>query len=57
MVFNVIDLANTLHALGPSTYSVREVLWFFRWSLRASEMILNVRVSNSKGAITACYLY
>ena len=57
MAFNVIDLANTLHALGLSAYSVRKVLWFFRWSLRASEMILNVRVSNSKRAITACYLY
>ena len=54
---NVIELANTIHALGLSAYSVREVLWFFRWSLRASEMILNVRVSNSKRAITACYMY
>ena len=25
ITLNVIDLANTLHALGPSAYSVREV--------------------------------
>ena len=39
ITLNVIDLANTLHALGSSVYSVREALWFFRWSLRASEII------------------
>ena len=44
--FNVINLANTYHALGYSAYLLLDVLWFFRWSLRATEMILNVRVSN-----------
>ena len=39
ITLNVIDLANTLHALGSSAYSVRDVLWFYRWSLRASEII------------------
>ena len=56
ITFDVIDLANTLHALEYSAYLVRDALLFFRWSLRASEMIVNVRVSNSKGAIIACYL-
>ena len=56
MSLNVIDLANTYHALGYSAYLLLDVLWFFRWSLRAIEMILNVRVSNCKGAIDACYL-
>ena len=53
---NVIDLANTLHASGYSAYLLLDALWSIRWSLRASEMILNVRVSNCKGAIDACYL-
>ena len=56
IAFNVMDLANTLHALGYSAYLMLDALWFIRWSLRASEIILNARVSNSKGAITACYL-
>ena len=56
MALNVIDLANTYHALGYNAYLLLDVLWFFRWSLRATEMILNVRVSNSKGVIDACYL-
>ena len=43
---NVINLANTYHALGYSAYLLLDVLWFFRWSLRATEMMLNVRVSN-----------
>ena len=51
-----MDLANTLHASGYSAYLLLDALWFIRWSLRASEIILNARVSNSKGAITACYL-
>ena len=51
-----MDLANTLHALGYSAYLLLDALWFIRWSLRASEIILNARVSNSKAAITACYL-
>ena len=46
MAFNVIDLANTLHALGYSAYLMLDALGFFRWSLRATEMILNVRVLN-----------
>ena len=44
--FNVINLANTYHALGYSAYLLLDVLWFFRWPLRATEMMLNVRVSN-----------
>ena len=56
ITFDVIDLANTLHASGYSAYLLLDALWFIRWSLRASEMILNVRISNSKGSITACYL-
>ena len=47
-----MDLANTLHASGYSAYLLLDALWFIRWSLRASEIILNARVSNSKGAIT-----
>ena len=46
MAFNVINLANTYHGLGYSAYLLLDVLWFFRWSLRATEMMLNVRVSN-----------
>ena len=38
IAWDVIDLANTLHALGSSS-RVRDALWFFRWSLRASEII------------------
>ena len=38
ITLNVIDLANTLHALGYSA-QVRDALLFFRWSLRASEII------------------
>ena len=38
ITLNVIDLANTLHALGHSA-RVRDTLLFFRWSLRASEII------------------
>ena len=56
MALNVIDLANTYHALGYNAYLLLDVLWFFRWSLRATEMILNVRVSNCKWVIDACYL-
>ena len=56
MALNFIDLANTYHALRYNAYLLLDVLWFFRWSLRAIEMILNVRVSNCKGAIDACYL-
>ena len=43
-----MDLANTLHASGYSAYLLLDALWFIRWSLRASEIILNARVSNSK---------
>ena len=39
ITLNVINLANTLHALGFSVYLLLDTLWFFRWSLRASEMI------------------
>ena len=39
MTFTVIVLANTLHALGYSA-QVRDALLLFRWSLRASEMII-----------------
>ena len=46
LAFNVINLANTYHALGYSAYLLLDVLWFFRWPLRATEMMLNVRVSN-----------
>ena len=46
MALNVIDLANTYHALGYSAYLLLDVLWFIRWSSGATEMILNVRVSN-----------
>ena len=56
IAFNVIDLANTYHALGYGAYLLLDVMWFFRWSLRATEMIFNVRVSNCKGAVDACYL-
>ena len=44
--FNVFALANTYHALGYSAYLLLDVLLFFRWPLRATEMMLNVRVSN-----------
>ena len=48
IAFNVINLANTLHASGYSAYLLLDALWFIRWSLRATEIILNVRVSNCK---------
>ena len=48
MALNVIDLANTYHALGYSAYLLLDVLWFYRWSLRATKMIFNVKVSNCK---------
>ena len=35
--------------LGYSAYLLLDVLWFFRWPLRATEMRLDVRVSNLKG--------
>ena len=39
ITLNVINLANTLHVLGYCAYLMLDALWFFRWSLRASEMI------------------
>ena len=54
IALNVINSANTYHASGYSAYLFLDALWFIRWSLRASEMIFNVRVSNCKGAIDAC---
>ena len=46
MLFNVITLANTYHALGYSAYLLLDALIFFRWPLRATEMRLSVRVLN-----------
>ena len=46
MPFNVITFANTCHALGYSAYLLLDALLFFRWSLRAPEMRLSVRVLN-----------
>ena len=46
MPFNVITLANTYHALGYIAYLLLDVLIFFRWHLRATEMRLSVRVLN-----------
>ena len=37
-LFDVLSLANTYHASGYSAYLLLDVLWFFRWSLQATEV-------------------
>ena len=46
MPFNVINLANTYHALGYSAYLLLDALLFFRRPLGATEMRLSARVLN-----------
>ena len=46
MLFNVITLANTCHALGYSAYLLLDALISFRCPLRATEMRLSARVLN-----------
>ena len=47
MLFNVFPLVNTCHALGFSAFLMVDALTFFRCHLRATEMRLNARFSNS----------
>ena len=46
MLFNVITLVNTYHALGYSAYLLLDALLSFRWPLQATEMRLSARVLN-----------
>ena len=46
MLFNVIPLVNTCHALGFGACLMLDALIFFRWPLRATEMKLSARVLN-----------
>ena len=46
MLFNVVPLVNTFHALGFSACLMLDSLISFRCHLRAIEMRLNARVLN-----------
>ena len=46
MLFNVLPLVNTCHALGFSAFLMVDALTFFICHLRAIEMRLNARFSN-----------
>ena len=46
MLFNVFPLVNTCHTLVFSAFLMVDALTFFRFHLRATEMRLNVMLSN-----------